>query len=444
MRLLHISHTSSVTAFCIGALFAVLATTVCTQSHAQVDQSLVARIMDDPAIPATEKKEHLVKLGEEHVPALIEYLYKKPDSWTHIVPALGEIGDRRAAEPLHSLLDADGSKPLFVIRALGRIKDPASSELLLSMIGGPNTGAVISALAEISEPRAVEPILTLLRSENESVTMRIHYASELVKFASKDVRAEAGIFLMQNKYLHELHLQQEPEGHPYWRFPHEAWWNALATVNSNEAHATLARSMRQPLMVYDLGTLIRIVEKIETPSKEIIEALFWSAENNNPGEVHYSIMALEALLSYGQQVDSDRLHAAIEAVIATTEKWPSPENSEWASAIIGRLAKLQAEVPIPTSGFISRDPARGEESGDANRPELQQPDLPTNGASIRAALEEEADESAAAEAARSEESKEPEGSGWPRGMLVISICAVAFLLALAGYRVFSKKGRSES
>ena len=197
-------------------------------------------------------------------------------------------------------------------------------------------------------------------------------------------------------------------------------------------------------MVSDQNTLIKMVGEFETPSKEIIEALFWSAENNNPGDIHYSVVALEALLSYGSQVDSDKLHAAIESIIATTKKWPSPEISDLAGAIIARLAKLQAEVPIPTSGFISRDPARGEESGDANRPELQQPDLPTNGASIRAALEEEADESAAAEAARSEESKEPEGSGWSGGMLAVSIGAVAFLLAFAGYRVFSKKGRSES
>ena len=93
-------------------------------------------------------------------------------------------------------------------------------------------------------------------------------------------------------------------------------------------------------------------------------------------------------------------------------------------------------------GFVSRDQIRGEESAGSNRPEVQPPDSATNTPSVRAASSEELDKlTAAPESAPPEESQ---GSGWSGGMLAVSIGAVAFLLALAGYRVFSPKGRSGS
>ena len=90
---LHIRQPAAVTTWCISALLAVLATTICTQSCAQVHPNPIARIMDNPAIPAIEKKDHLARLGEEQVPALLDHLKKNPDSWNRIVPALGAIGD---------------------------------------------------------------------------------------------------------------------------------------------------------------------------------------------------------------------------------------------------------------------------------------------------------------------------------------------------------------
>ena len=108
-----------------------------------------------------------------------------------------------------------------------------------------------------------------------------------------------------------------------------------------------------------------------------------------------------------------------------------------------RMALIGGPPPELTGGFVSRTPEEPD-AGQADSTVSSQEAAPVADApSVQAALDEELDESipVAVEAAPSEE---PDGFEWPAGMLVVSICAVAFLLALAGYRVFSKKGRSES
>ena len=110
-----------------------------------------------------------------------------------------------------------------------------------------------------------------------------------------------------------------------------------------------------------------------------------------------------------------------------------------------RMALIGGPPPELTGGFVSRTPeeqdAGQEESQVSSQEAASVADVPV----IQAASNEELDEPTGdAEAAPSEETEEPEAPGWPAGILLVSIGAVAFLLALAGYRVFLKKGRSES
>ena len=106
-----------------------------------------------------------------------------------------------------------------------------------------------------------------------------------------------------------------------------------------------------------------------------------------------------------------------------------------------RMALIGGLSPELPGGFVSRTPEEPD-AGQADSTVSSQEARPTADVPlIRAASGEELDEAAAVGAGQTEE---PEGSGWPAGMFVISIGAIAFLLALAGYRVFSKKGHSGS
>ena len=110
-----------------------------------------------------------------------------------------------------------------------------------------------------------------------------------------------------------------------------------------------------------------------------------------------------------------------------------------------RMALIGGPPPELTGGFVSRTPEEPDAGQEDSTVSSQEAPSGTDAPLIRAASSEELDEpTAAAEAEPSEEIEEPQEPGWPAGMLVISVGAVAFLLALAGYRVFSKKGRSGS
>ena len=106
-----------------------------------------------------------------------------------------------------------------------------------------------------------------------------------------------------------------------------------------------------------------------------------------------------------------------------------------------RMALIGGLPPELTGGFLSRTPEEPDAGHERSAVSSQEARPTADVPSIRAASGEELDEPAAVGAGQTEE---PEGRGWPAGMLVVSICAVAFLLAFAGYRLFSKKGRSES
>jgi HEAT repeat protein len=94
--------------------------------------------------------------------------------------ALGEIGDQRAIEPLMVLLcDEDRFVKSHAALALGRIGEPAVTPLLRALREGDGNlrwGAAI-ALGKIRDPRAIEPLLRALADKYDNV--RAESASSL-------------------------------------------------------------------------------------------------------------------------------------------------------------------------------------------------------------------------------------------------------------------------
>jgi HEAT repeat protein len=111
-----------------------------------------------------------VKIGAPAVEPLILLLKGGEDRhiYNEIVKTLGEIGDRRAVEPLLNLLEKVESNKEIVV-ALGDIGDPRAVEpLILLLAEGPSWGnrkETIIALGKIGDSRAVKPLVVALRNK---------------------------------------------------------------------------------------------------------------------------------------------------------------------------------------------------------------------------------------------------------------------------------------
>jgi HEAT repeat protein len=125
--------------------------------------------------------EALSKIGAPAVSALIGALRHHDDDvrWKASI-ALGEIGDPRAIDPLISLLcDEDRFVKSHAALALGAIGEPAVNPLLRALREGDGNlrwGAAI-ALGKIRDPRAIEPLIGALADKYENV--RAESASSL-------------------------------------------------------------------------------------------------------------------------------------------------------------------------------------------------------------------------------------------------------------------------
>jgi HEAT repeat protein len=125
--------------------------------------------------------EALSKIGAPAVEVLIGALRHDDDDvrWKAAI-ALGEIGDPRAIEPLITLLcDKDRFVKSHAALALGAIGEPAVNPLLGALHEGDGNlrwGAAI-ALGKIRDPRAIEPLIRALADKYENV--RAESASSL-------------------------------------------------------------------------------------------------------------------------------------------------------------------------------------------------------------------------------------------------------------------------
>ncbi|HEX3054018.1 MAG TPA: HEAT repeat domain-containing protein [Aggregatilineaceae bacterium] len=124
----------------------------------------------------------LMKLGEPAVEPLISIVQnpEKKELWWLAADALGHMGDRRAIEPLIDLLKNPLSFDAILARkytvwALAKLPDPKAVDVLIEMLHEVNSivddgvieyepdietiSAAISALTEIGDLRALQPIL---------------------------------------------------------------------------------------------------------------------------------------------------------------------------------------------------------------------------------------------------------------------------------------------
>jgi HEAT repeat protein len=113
----------------------------------------------------------MAKAGQaEAFGALITGLKAPGSAGWQCANALGEIGNRRAVEPLLNSLDVWGQTA--VIEALGKLGDPRAVEPILAKLSdkSPGTrGAAARALARLGDRRAVEPIIDMLGDKDADV-----------------------------------------------------------------------------------------------------------------------------------------------------------------------------------------------------------------------------------------------------------------------------------
>ncbi|MGE5340520.1 MAG: HEAT repeat domain-containing protein [Candidatus Omnitrophota bacterium] len=112
-------------------------------------------------------------------PYLIGELEKgNPRTWVDTAEALGKLRSRKAVNPLIKALRRvqglpDKSVLLRVfIHALGQIKDPRATDLILSYLTDPEPAirmVAVRALGEIRDERAVKPLIRMLRDRDDRV-----------------------------------------------------------------------------------------------------------------------------------------------------------------------------------------------------------------------------------------------------------------------------------
>lgn len=112
--------------------------------------------------------EALVRIGPASVPSLLDRLPRSEgDVRKFIVDILGEIGDRRAADGLVSLLfkDSDENVRSSAIEALGRLGDTTVVPALIEILGSGNLWLAYpaaEALGHLGDARAVDPLIAAL------------------------------------------------------------------------------------------------------------------------------------------------------------------------------------------------------------------------------------------------------------------------------------------
>jgi hypothetical protein len=111
---------------------------------------------------------------------------------------LGEIGDRRAVEPLIAAFAAENSRyiRLAVARALGRIGDVRGVDTLCAALAEPawtpEFNYLVADLHRLDPERAVEPLIVVLLSERYTYGCAAH-AARLLGERKDDSRVVAGL-----------------------------------------------------------------------------------------------------------------------------------------------------------------------------------------------------------------------------------------------------------
>jgi HEAT repeat protein len=102
------------------------------------------------------------------------------------ITALGNIGDKRAVEPLISVLDNDNFKRA-AIQALGKIGDPKAVKHLIGMLEAKSldkytlSTSIFEALGKIGDKSAIKPLIKILEKDDISTRAKVTVTKALIK-----------------------------------------------------------------------------------------------------------------------------------------------------------------------------------------------------------------------------------------------------------------------
>ena len=134
--------------------------------------------------------------------------------------ALGSIGDVRAVEPLIAMLkdDEDYVACVYAAGALGSIGDTRAVEPLITMLKNEHPsmrGHAAEALGKIGDPRAVEPLIALEKDEIEAVRSD---ASKALEECRKGVSRPAHRTVGELLAITAVEAQADLMGEPGWAY----------------------------------------------------------------------------------------------------------------------------------------------------------------------------------------------------------------------------------
>lgn len=157
----------------------------------------------------------LIHMGTSAVEPLLEVLQDENSSTIHreCIKALGEIRDKRAIEPLLTILkNKELSLREEAVKALGQIGDQKVVKPLISVLQNEKNsklrGQTIRALGLTKDKRAVEPLLEALQREiqkprsDANITIIVEIAGALGKI--KNERAITHLMSLYNEYTDYL------------------------------------------------------------------------------------------------------------------------------------------------------------------------------------------------------------------------------------------------
>ena len=163
----------------------------CTSSIDELEargdvNGLIEKLKSNDPMICVEACSALKRIGEPAVDKLILFFegQKNDLARKEVATTLGDIGDKRATEPLISAVNViDLSVRLAVIGALGNIKDKRASEPLVSKLNDADyrvRSLVVEALGKIDGEKFAEHLIRALQDNSEEVRIAAIYSLERI------------------------------------------------------------------------------------------------------------------------------------------------------------------------------------------------------------------------------------------------------------------------
>ncbi len=132
----------------------------------------------------------LIGLGSEAVPYILDYYLKNSEYWRSLPYVLGAIGDPRAAQPLLAQLQKypHPERETHIIIALGEIGNPIAIDVLRDIVQKYKDTWALAAIAQIDDPRAKTVLTELAKASILPLAFRNEVLTYLAKFPSRKIR----------------------------------------------------------------------------------------------------------------------------------------------------------------------------------------------------------------------------------------------------------------